>query len=60
MLFLELVCARGGIRIPAVPELLDEALLLFFGGQFLEDPFFVRRDDINDVFFQPFVIRLGP
>src|SRR5258706_579584 len=57
VLFAELVLFRIRRRIAAQPELLDELLALFVGGQPAERfPLFVA-DDVDDLFVQPLLIR---
>src|SRR5207247_3241917 len=59
MLLLELVGAGVRIRIPARPELLDELVSLFRGGQLAENGLLFRADDVEDVLFEPLLVIVG-
>ncbi len=55
VLLFELVFRGPRVRVPAGPELLDELLFLLRRGKLFEDRFFVVRDDVDNVLFQPFL-----
>ncbi len=53
VLFLGRVFGRIGFGIADVPEMLDELVALFVGGETKEGGFFFGRDDVGDVFVEP-------
>ena len=57
VLFLELVLHRVRRRVAPQPELLDELLPFLVRAQVLEDLAFFVRDDVDDVFVQPLLVR---
>src|ERR1700685_2294324 len=55
--FFERVLRRIRIRVAPQPELLDELFAFFVGLQSQERTALFRRNDVNDVFLKPFLVR---
>ena len=56
VLFLERILRRILIRIPPLPEILDERFPLFVGGEVNEGATFFGGDNVNDVFVEPLLV----
>ena len=56
MLFFESIFGSIGIRIPALPELLNELLALLVGLEVHESATFLGGNDVDDVFVQPLLV----
>src|SRR5690242_14811874 len=57
-LLLESILEAPGLRIAALPKLLNEAVTLLIGGEPFENGTLFVRDDVNDLSVQPVVGRV--
>src|SRR5579864_708708 len=57
VLFLEIIVREVGIAAAAQPELLDELLALFVSFQLQKGLALFRRNNIDDVFVEPLLVR---
>ena len=55
----EFVFGAAGIRIAALPEILDKCLALIVGGKFLKSGALLVGDDVRDFFAQPLLIGVS-
>ena len=57
VLFFKIVVGQIRIRAAAQPELLDELFALFVGRELQEGLTLFRRNNVDDVFVQPLLVR---